>query len=176
MHADGSEPAEETVDVVRETRRGDRRYRIRATYNDEQHVQLDVRIFDDSGATLGRLSGAVDVNDVAASGRAVASLLGAIAAALGQGTVVERLSVGEVRRRHPNAYEPWSPEDEERLTERYQAGASIKRLADEFGRQTGGILSRLKRLNLIATDKTENTSEDVTDFLPDEPARAEDYI
>ncbi|WP_327042454.1 hypothetical protein OG400_08550 [Micromonospora ureilytica] len=174
--SDRSEPTEETVDVVRETRRGDRRYRVRATYDDEQRVQLDVRIFDGSGATLGRLSGAVDVDDVATSGRSVASLLGAVAAALGQGTVVKRLSVSEVRLRHPNAYEPWHPEDDEQLTERYEAGTSIKTLADEFGRQTGGILSRLKRLNLLVTDKVEQTSEDVTDFLPDQPTRAEDYI
>ncbi|MBM0203794.1 hypothetical protein JNW90_12225 [Micromonospora sp. STR1s_5] len=139
-------------------------------------MQIDVRVSDGSGAMLGQLSGAVDVDDVAASGRAVASLLGAVAAALGQGTVVERLSVSEVRRRHPNAYEPWHPEDDARLTERYETGASIKTLADEFGRQTGGILSRLKRLNLLVTDKAEQATEDVMDFLPDEPTRAEDYI
>jgi len=58
-------------------------------------------------------------------------------------------SVEEIRKTHPRAYEPWTGEDDERLIAEYQSGKTIKELMGLFGRQRGGIESRLKRLEVL---------------------------
>ena len=59
----------------------------------------------------------------------------------------ERLD--EIRRNHPNAYLPWTPEQEEQLKARYAEGATVAELAGELGRQPGGIEARLEKLELL---------------------------
>ncbi len=59
-------------------------------------------------------------------------------------------SVGAIRRTHPRAYEPWSPEEGERLRARCEEGFDIPELARVFQRQEGAIRSRLKKLGLTA--------------------------
>ena len=49
---------------------------------------------------------------------------------------------------HPNAYEPWTEKDDERLELLFCQGKSISQLSDEFGRNKGGIESRIKKLEL----------------------------
>lgn len=56
-------------------------------------------------------------------------------------------TVAGKRRIHPNAYQPWSAEDERHLAERCAQGASLAELAREFGRNEGGIASRLTKIN-----------------------------
>ncbi|MEV7243100.1 hypothetical protein AB0N92_17890 [Streptomyces sp. NPDC093248] len=53
----------------------------------------------------------------------------------------------EKRQLHPNAYKPWTPEDDQRLTERCAQGASLAELAEEFARNEGAIASRLCKIN-----------------------------
>ncbi|AMW08102.1 hypothetical protein A4E84_00160 [Streptomyces qaidamensis] len=55
-------------------------------------------------------------------------------------------TVAEKRKTHPNAYEPWSTEDQ-RLAECCVTGASLAELAQEFGRNQGGIASRLLKID-----------------------------
>ncbi|MFB7512948.1 hypothetical protein [Streptomyces sp. NPDC056144] len=50
------------------------------------------------------------------------------------------------RQRHPNAYKPWEPEDEQRLAERCAQGASLPELSQEFGRNEGAVASRLLKI------------------------------
>jgi pheromone shutdown protein TraB len=57
--------------------------------------------------------------------------------------------VEEIRQTYPRAYEPWKQEEDEQLRQRYQQGATIKNLVDEFQRQPSGIRSRLKKLGLL---------------------------
>ena len=61
---------------------------------------------------------------------------------------VPTYSVEACRREYPNAYDPWSEEDDERLTEWWREGVSIDELAEHFGRKRGAIISRMKKLNL----------------------------
>lgn len=56
-------------------------------------------------------------------------------------------TVEEKRMIHPNAYAPWSAQDEQRLAERCAQGASLAELSQEFGRNEGGIASRLVKIN-----------------------------
>ena len=50
---------------------------------------------------------------------------------------------------YSNAYQPWTAEDDSKLIEMYNAGESIKQLAEFFDRGRGAIRSRLKKLNII---------------------------
>ena len=57
-------------------------------------------------------------------------------------------SVYACRQEHPNAYDPWSEEDDRTLVEMCHDGASLDDLALHFGRKRGAIISRIKKLNL----------------------------
>ncbi len=54
-----------------------------------------------------------------------------------------------IREKHPNAYMPWSDEDDEALTAGFENDTTINALAKEFGRKPGAIRSRLVKLGLI---------------------------
>ena len=55
----------------------------------------------------------------------------------------------ETRIKHPNAYKPWTSSDDEQLTRLFHEGKSIQELCSIFGRQRGGIRSRLRKFGLI---------------------------
>lgn len=57
-------------------------------------------------------------------------------------------SIFACRQEYPNAYNPWSEEDDLKLTEMWCNGASIKQLTDHFQRKPGAISSRIKKLKL----------------------------
>ena len=58
----------------------------------------------------------------------------------------------KLRQKHPNAYRPWSREDDDKLTAMFREGASVSSLVKEFGRQKGSINARLIRLGLVEPD------------------------
>lgn len=58
----------------------------------------------------------------------------------------------EIRKKHPNAYMPWGPDQDAKLVQLYAAGTSVPNLAKEFGRKMGAIRSRLVKLGLEAID------------------------
>lgn len=55
-----------------------------------------------------------------------------------------------LREKHPQAYRPWTDEEEERLKKMFERGKQMKELCEKLGRQPGGIRSRLKKLGLVA--------------------------
>ena len=57
-------------------------------------------------------------------------------------------SVYACRQEYPNAYDPWTEEDDARLMELWREGLSIDELAEHFGRKRGAIISRMKKLGL----------------------------
>jgi len=57
-------------------------------------------------------------------------------------------SMDEVRKKHANAYRPWTPELDDELTVMYCEGVGIKEMAKHFGRNPGAIMSRIKKLEL----------------------------
>ena len=57
-----------------------------------------------------------------------------------------------IREKFPNAYRPWSKEDDARLTELFRNSTKVSVLVKEFGRQRGSISSRLILLGLIEPD------------------------
>jgi hypothetical protein len=61
--------------------------------------------------------------------------------------------VATIRKEYGQAYAPWSEQDDEYLRFRFLQGASLEDLVLEFGRNPGGIRSRLRKLGLLeATD------------------------
>ncbi len=65
-------------------------------------------------------------------------------------TAEERLyDVEQIREAHPGAYMPWNAEADEELRRLFKQGVSRDELCEIFGRQQGGILSRLKKLGLV---------------------------
>ena len=60
-------------------------------------------------------------------------------------------SVYACRQEFPNAFDPWSEEDDAVLTKMWREGAVIDELATRFQRKPGGIRSRIKKLGLEKT-------------------------
>ena len=54
--------------------------------------------------------------------------------------------IEEKRAKNPNAYRPWTKENDERLLQLSASGKSIPELCEIFGRNQGAIASRLKKL------------------------------
>jgi len=57
-------------------------------------------------------------------------------------------SFTEIREKHPNAYRPWSKEQDEELKKLFTFGVKISDLMKSFGRKRGGITARLEKLGL----------------------------
>lgn len=49
---------------------------------------------------------------------------------------------------HPQAYQRWTPEEDEKLRKCWSQGVQIRAIAETFGRKRGAISSRLKKLGL----------------------------
>ena len=58
-------------------------------------------------------------------------------------------SVFACRQEFPNAYKPWTEEDDLELTQMWCEGATTKELAAHFQRKPSAITSRIKKLELV---------------------------
>ena len=59
-----------------------------------------------------------------------------------------RYSVEACKQEYPNAYEPWSADEDIRLTDMLSQGKSPEEIATILQRKPGGIRSRMKKLHL----------------------------
>ena len=57
--------------------------------------------------------------------------------------------IEKIKKESPNAYNPWTKEEEQQLANLYNQGKQIKEIATTLQRQQGGIKSRLKKIGLI---------------------------
>lgn len=57
-------------------------------------------------------------------------------------------SIDDIRNTHPNAYNPWTSEEENMLISEYRTGKTIEELMVILGRQRGGITSMLRKLGI----------------------------
>ena len=57
--------------------------------------------------------------------------------------------IAAIRKKHKNAYKPWSKKDDKNLIDEFKKNHDLKNLAKRFNRQIGGIKSRLRKLKLI---------------------------
>ena len=61
----------------------------------------------------------------------------------------KKYSLEKIREKHANAYQKWKKEDEELLIKLFAQGKGYKDMANIFGRKTGAITARLRKLKLI---------------------------
>lgn len=61
----------------------------------------------------------------------------------GKGTWTDRLEI--MRKEYPNAYRPWTNEQDERIKQGFQSGVSIDELSKKLGRHKNSILLRLQK-------------------------------
>jgi hypothetical protein len=64
----------------------------------------------------------------------------------------------EIREHYPNAFKLWTPQQDERLVAKFHEGLAVIDLAKLFGRQPGGIRSRLKSLGLNEAPRLPRTT------------------
>lgn len=57
-------------------------------------------------------------------------------------------SVEKIREKHSNAYQPWSKEEDAKLTELFNEDTHIRVIAEKLGRQSGAIRSRVIKIGL----------------------------
>ncbi|MGW7367898.1 hypothetical protein ACWGI8_31870, partial [Streptomyces sp. NPDC054841] len=105
------------------------------------NVAADLVTFEDSHAVLwlaGVEAARYPLRDIAS-----------VAPAGSRGSSRQPKDPAAIRAKYPNAYQPWSPVDEERLLALYREGSTDPAdLAAEFGRQPSAIRSRLAKLGL----------------------------
>jgi hypothetical protein len=56
--------------------------------------------------------------------------------------------IEDMRKEHPNAFFPWTKEDEELLAALFNDGKTVSELSKSFQRNEGGIVARLAKLGL----------------------------
>lgn len=57
-------------------------------------------------------------------------------------------TVEDIQKEHPNAYKPWSKEEDDRLEVLYCEGKTVKEICADLGRMKGAVYSRIKKLEL----------------------------
>ncbi len=90
-------------------------------------------------------------NFVLACGGREPGLLSVIRRALSSESPAKKYSVEEMRKTYPNAYRPWSKEEDAKLVQMFNAGKKTKAMSESLGRQGGSIRSRLEKLGLQST-------------------------
>jgi len=60
----------------------------------------------------------------------------------------------EIKSRFPRAWSKWSYEEDQRLIKEFKSGIRVSDLCLSHGRARGGIISRLKKLDLISDNET----------------------
>lgn len=132
-------------------------FRLHLKHLDQATVAVDLEIGDDDGHDDGRLHGQLLAADLAAASRALTSLFGGAASVLlpspGSPAAKERLE--KIRKKHPNAYTPWTAEDDQRLLQLYAANVGVPELARRFGRQPSAIRARLEKVLVPETPTAE---------------------
>jgi len=78
----------------------------------------------------------------------LARALAAVVAMVGDEPATRSYSFEQERQTHPNAYQPWTREEDEQLKAAYTRSSSIEQLARNHGRAPSAIRSRLEKLGL----------------------------
>ncbi len=60
--------------------------------------------------------------------------------------------IEDVRKEHPNAFQPWTKEDEELLAALFNDGKTVTELSKSFQRNEGGIRARLTKIGLAVKE------------------------
>ncbi|GIJ30504.1 hypothetical protein Vqi01_56660 [Micromonospora qiuiae] len=147
------EAIQDRTRIHRQIRRNGRIYEITASTTADERLALEFSSCnDDGGELITHLSGEIPPEDLAVAADVLQAVLSGLASIYGTPGDGRAYTVAQKRLRHPNAYARWTEEEENRLRERFRAGATVTQLSKEFGRVEGGIRSRLVRLGELPAD------------------------
>lgn len=59
----------------------------------------------------------------------------------------------EIKSKFPNAWSNWSNDEDQKLIREFNSGMKVRELCESHGRTRGGIVSRLRKLELIKMDE-----------------------
>ncbi|MEU1588784.1 hypothetical protein [Micromonospora sp. NPDC005710] len=174
----GGAPAEEGpadgTDIVRDMLINGCRCTVRVTVDGEA-VQVGFDI-DDQGQVVGLMTGTLRRADLLTAAKAISATIAGVAVALGLATPNANPGVDEIRKVYPNAFEPWTADADLRLIRRFQEGASMVELCTEFGRNVGGISSRLKLHKLTVAKPTHSTTRNEDYAEPPNEPNGEEWV
>jgi hypothetical protein len=119
---------------------------ISATTLPDGSTSLSVRSGPVDDPNLNELTGVIAREDLQILARVLKPELAAIAAWQGLPADERATTMAERRRNHPNAYAPWTDEQELHLLELHEAGKPVREIARQLGRQPGGVIRRLEKL------------------------------
>lgn len=132
----------------REVIAGGRVYQVTATALADGRTAFCLRSGESGAIELNELSGIIAREDLVMVACAFKPELAAIAAWHGIFLEGNDRSLATRRRTHPNAYAPWTKEQEIILARLHESGVPIREIAKELGRQPGAITARLEKLGL----------------------------
>ncbi|MBM2623190.1 hypothetical protein JIG36_47615 [Actinoplanes sp. LDG1-06] len=124
-------------------------YQVTAFPTDDHRIDLCIVSSDGDGHVVSEISGGIAPADLPALTDVLTSTLAGLIAMTQPRPSPLPAPAPPDRRRHPNQGVRWNPGDDERLIERYRAGARPRDLMAEFGRSDGGIRARLEHLGEI---------------------------
>jgi hypothetical protein len=134
--------------LEREVTEAGRTYQVTASVLADGRTAISLRSGPADAMVLNEISGHIAPEDLPMIARILRPELAGIAA--WQGIRLDPPDWFDRReqllRDHPNAYAPWTQEQEQQLLDLHESGASIREIARRLGRRSGGITARLEKL------------------------------
>jgi hypothetical protein len=143
-------------------------YQVTAFPTDDHRIDLCIVSSDRDGQLVSEISGGIAPSDLVALTDVLTSTLAGLIAMTRPPAPARPPSAP--RDRPPNQGARWSPADDAQLIDRYQAGARLRDLADEFGRGSGGVRARLEFLGVLAPGAPWRAPGILADPAPTPPA------
>lgn len=132
----------------REVISGGRVYQVTATALADGRTAFCMRSGEAGAIELNEISGIIAREDLVMVACAFRPEIAAIAAYHGIFIDDTARGIAQRRRKYPNAYAPWTEEQETVLVRLHDSGVSTRDIAKELGRQPGAITARLEKLGL----------------------------
>jgi DNA-binding NarL/FixJ family response regulator len=138
----------EEMTLEREVIAGGRVYQVTATALADGRTSFCMRSGESGAIELNEISGVIAREDLVMVACAFKPEIAAIAAYHGIFLEAGTRSLAQRRQKHPNAYAPWTKEQETELARLHALGMSTREIAKQMGRQPGAITARLEKLGL----------------------------
>ncbi|HZM80220.1 MAG TPA: hypothetical protein VFC19_31175 [Candidatus Limnocylindrales bacterium] len=132
----------------REVIAGGRVYQVTATALADGRTAFCLRSGESGAIELNEISGVIAREDLVMVACAFKPEIAAIAAWHGIFLDDSARRLAQRRQRYPNAYAPWTKEQETVLARLHESGMPTREIAKELGRQPGAITARLDKLGL----------------------------
>lgn len=138
----------EEMTFEREVIASGRVYQVTATALADGRTAFCMRSGESGAIELNEISGIIAREDLVMVACAFKPEIAAIAAYHGIFLDAGTRTLAQRRQKYPNAYAPWTKEQETELAQLHGSGMSTSEIARQMGRQPGAITARLEKLGL----------------------------